>query len=160
MFCHYKCYFSFLTSQRCDPPSYKKNRQVHFYCFRFRFAETSEFLAQSTYIKSTTVCMSPRRNWDCPNPSALSRQRVCPSPQNRWGGTHACGWGVGESQFRRREKKLSTLPTLWFLLLFIKPMTPHISRGQRLQRFFLTFLVYIICVLCGIEGQYTKTISH
>ncbi len=43
----------------------------------------------------------------------LQRQRVCPSPQNRGvggGGTLACG--LGESQFRRPEKKLSTLPTL------------------------------------------------
>ncbi len=41
-------------------------------------------------------------------PQTLSRQRVCPSPQNRGegggGGTHAGGWGVGESQFRRLEK--------------------------------------------------------
>ncbi len=26
----------------------------------------------------------------------------------------ACGWGVGESQFRRREKKRCTLSTLWY----------------------------------------------
>ncbi len=37
----------------------------------------------------------------------LSRQRVCPSPRT------AGGEGLGESQFRRLEKKLSTLPTLW-----------------------------------------------
>ncbi len=35
-------------------------------------------------------------------------------PELKGGGTLACGWGVGESQFRRREKKLSILPTLWY----------------------------------------------
>jgi hypothetical protein len=40
----------------------------------------------------------------------LSRQRVCPSPRNQKGG--AAGEGLGESQFRRLEKKLSTLPAL------------------------------------------------
>ncbi len=39
----------------------------------------------------------------------LIRRLVCPSPQNR-GGTHSpAGEGLGESQFRRLEKKLSTL---------------------------------------------------
>jgi hypothetical protein len=44
----------------------------------------------------------------------LSRQRVCPSPRNQGGGgAHSpAGEGLGESQFRRLEKKLSTLPTL------------------------------------------------
>ncbi len=43
----------------------------------------------------------------------LSRQRVCPSPR-RGGGAHTpVGEGLGESQFRRLEKKLSTLSTLW-----------------------------------------------
>jgi hypothetical protein len=42
----------------------------------------------------------------------LSRQRVCPSPRNqRGGGAHSlAGEGLGESQFLRLEKKLSTLP--------------------------------------------------
>jgi hypothetical protein len=57
--------------------------------------------------------MSPRRKWYSPKSQPLSRQRVCPSPQNRGeGGT--LGEGLGESQFRRLEKKLSTLPTLWY----------------------------------------------
>jgi hypothetical protein len=45
----------------------------------------------------------------------ISRQRECPSSHNReWGGGHShAGEGLGESQFRRLEKKLSTLPTLW-----------------------------------------------
>ncbi len=43
----------------------------------------------------------------------LSRQRVCHSPPSQRGSTLACaGEGLAESQFRRLEKKLSTLPTL------------------------------------------------
>jgi hypothetical protein len=44
----------------------------------------------------------------------LSRQRVCPSPQNPGGGGEGAhspgGEGLGESQFRQLVKKLSTLP--------------------------------------------------
>ncbi len=45
----------------------------------------------------------------------LSRQRVCPFPRNqRWGHIGGGGGeGLGESQFRRLEKRLTTLPTLW-----------------------------------------------
>jgi hypothetical protein len=40
---------------------------------------------------------------------AFSRQRVCPSPQNRGGGgAHSpAGEGLGESKFRRLEKSLA-----------------------------------------------------
>jgi hypothetical protein len=53
--------------------------------------------------------MSPRRNWDSPNPS-LSRVPLHSEPGG--GGAHSPA-GEGYSQFRRLEKKLSTLPTLW-----------------------------------------------
>ncbi len=47
----------------------------------------------------------------------LCRQRVSFPPKPRGGGTHSpAGEGVGESQFRRLEKKLSTLPTLCLAL--------------------------------------------
>ncbi len=47
-------------------------------------------------------------------PQPLSRKRVCPPPQTKgWGAHSPAAKGVGESQFRRLEKKLSTLPTLW-----------------------------------------------
>ncbi len=50
-------------------------------------------------------------NWDSPIPSLASE--CAPPPRTKGGvGTLACGWGVGESQFRRLEKKLNTLPTL------------------------------------------------
>ncbi len=56
--------------------------------------------------------MSPRRNLDSPNPSPASE---CAPPRTKgWGGAHSpAGEGVGEFQFRRLEKKLSTLATMW-----------------------------------------------
>jgi hypothetical protein len=61
--------------------------------------------------------MSPRRNWDSPTPLAASECALPRGPKG--GGAHSpAAKGVGESQFRRLEKKLSTLPTLWFVLLF------------------------------------------
>jgi hypothetical protein len=57
--------------------------------------------------------MSPRRNWDSPNPSPAS-EWPWPSPPDQRGGSHSpAAKGVGESQFQRLENKLSTLPTLW-----------------------------------------------
>ncbi len=56
--------------------------------------------------------MFPCRNWDSPNPSFASE---CAPPPRTGGGEGADspgGEGLGESQFRRLEKKLSTLPTL------------------------------------------------
>jgi hypothetical protein len=54
--------------------------------------------------------MSPRRKWDPPNPSLPASVPLPPEPG---GGAHSpAGEGLGESQFRRLEKKLSTLPTL------------------------------------------------
>ncbi len=50
------------------------------------------------------------------HPHHLSRKRVCPSPRNQGGGesTHSPeGEEVGESQFGRLEKKLSTPSTLY-----------------------------------------------
>ncbi len=66
------------------------------------------------YIKSTTVYV-PSSELGMSQP--LSRQRVGASPENRGEGAHSpAGEGLGESQFRRLEKKLSTLPTLRALL--------------------------------------------
>ncbi len=55
--------------------------------------------------------MSLRWNWDSPTPSL---QRVCPSYryQKGEGALSPAGEGLGESQFGRLEKKLSTLPIL------------------------------------------------
>ncbi len=55
--------------------------------------------------------MSPHRNLDSPNPSPASECDLPPGPKGR--GAHSpAAKGVGESKFRRLEKKLSTLPTL------------------------------------------------
>ncbi len=87
------------------------------------------FIPQSTYICRAPQCMSPRQNWGLSHP--LSRQRVCPTPPTKGEkGTLACGLGVGESQFRRLEKKLSTLPTLWFIFLsFSRLWEPDLGSG-------------------------------
>ncbi len=62
------------------------------------------------YIKSTTVYF-PSLELGLFHP--LSRQRVCQSPRNQSGGAYSpAGEGLGESLFRRLEKKISTLPTL------------------------------------------------
>ncbi len=72
---------------------------------------------QSTFINiRVPQCLSARPNWDSPT---LSSTSVCvPPPGTKGGGgdTLACLWGVGaggKSQFRRLEKKPSTLSTLW-----------------------------------------------
>jgi hypothetical protein len=51
-------------------------------------------------------------------PPPLSPASV-PLPQNGGGAHSPAGEGLGESQFRRLEKKLSTLPTLWRILYHI-----------------------------------------
>jgi hypothetical protein len=63
------------------------------------------------YVPRVPQCFSPRPNRDSPTPSPASE--CAPSPNKKRGGTHspACK-GVGESQFGRLEKKLSTLPTV------------------------------------------------
>ncbi len=55
--------------------------------------------------------MSPRRNWDSPNPSLASECAL--TLTKGWGAHSPAREGLGESQFRRLEKKLSTLSTLW-----------------------------------------------
>jgi hypothetical protein len=68
----------------------------------------------STYIPGVPQCLSPRWNWD---PRPLSRKRVCP-PLGTKGGREGCTHspaceGMGELQFGRLERKLSTLSTPW-----------------------------------------------
>jgi hypothetical protein len=61
-------------------------------------------------MRGTTVYV-PRRNWDSPNPFLASECAPPPTIGGRGAHSPACE-GVGESQFRRLEKKFSTLPTL------------------------------------------------
>jgi hypothetical protein len=83
------------------------------------------FLGESTKytnIKSTTVYV-PSSELGLSHP--LSRQRVCPSLQNLEGGTlRVRGWV--ECQFRRLEKKLRTLPTLWVSPCLLKTFSMKI----------------------------------
>jgi hypothetical protein len=68
---------------------------------------------QSTHISRAPLCMSPRRNWDSPNPSPASECSLALWTKRVGGGHSPAAKGLGESQFRRLEKKRSTLPTLW-----------------------------------------------
>jgi hypothetical protein len=56
--------------------------------------------------------MTPRRNWDSPNPSPAS-ECAPPHPWTKgWGAHSPAGGGWGSSNSEDWEKKLSTLPTL------------------------------------------------
>jgi hypothetical protein len=88
---------------------------LHSFCVQYSLLFCIIFLdgcqTQSTYIYRIPQCISPRWNWDNPTPSP--RRRVCTPPLVPGGGAQSpAGEGLGESQFRRLEKKLSTLPTL------------------------------------------------
>jgi hypothetical protein len=79
--------------------------------------------------------MSPRRNWNSPTPSLVSE---CAPPRTKgWGGGHTRLRlrGVGEYQFRRLDKKLSTLPTLCGTptkrLGTKRPITKHPITGRQ-----------------------------
>ncbi len=70
-------------------------------------------ITKYVYIKEYhSECMSPRRNWDSPNPSLASE--CAPPPQNRgWGGhTHSLrvrGWGSHNSDDWRKSLALCLL---------------------------------------------------
>jgi hypothetical protein len=72
----------------------------------------SEAWTQSTYIYRVPQCTFPRRIETLPPPSLASK--CAPPPRYQGGGAHSpAGEGLGESQFQRLEKRLSTLPTMW-----------------------------------------------
>jgi hypothetical protein len=74
--------------------------------------------SQSTYIQSTTVYVPSPEFGLSPSgtpPPPLSPASVPLPPEPKGAGVGAlspAGEGLGESQFRRLEKKLCTLPTL------------------------------------------------
>jgi hypothetical protein len=68
------------------------------------------------------TCLPPHPNWDSPTPSPASK--VCPPPPEPKGEIHTRLFGRGwESQFRRPEKKLSTLSTLCSIPSLLQPIT-------------------------------------
>ncbi len=97
--------------------------------------------------------MSPRQNWDSPNPSLASEWAS--SPQSRGGGAHSpAGEGLGASQFRRLEKKLSTLPILcgpehgeWSFYLITYILYPSLSLSSSLSVSMSLFSVDLIYLL-------------
>jgi hypothetical protein len=71
-----------------------------------------QYRTESNHQKAQMYqCMSPPRHWDSPTPSHASE--CAPSPRNQRGALSPAGEGLGESQFRRLEKKLITSHTLW-----------------------------------------------
>ncbi len=57
--------------------------------------------------------MLPRRNWYSPPPPLLPQASVPLPPATKGGEEKSpAGEGLGESQFRRLEEKVSSLPTL------------------------------------------------
>jgi len=54
--------------------------------------------------------MSPRQYWDSPTPSLATEGATYPGTKGR--AFSPASEGLGKSQFRRLEKKFSTLPTL------------------------------------------------
>jgi hypothetical protein len=81
------------------------------------------------YIQSTTVYV-PSSELGLSHPP-LSPVSVPLPPKQRGEGALASGRGVGESQFRRLEKRLSTLPSLWLLLLSHKACFQPIGRERQ-----------------------------
>jgi hypothetical protein len=75
--------------------------------------------------------MSPRRNWDSPNPSLASE--CAPPPEPGGGGTHACWLGVGGVPIPTTGEKLSNLPTLCLTLSFICSDEFHIHLSSSLS---------------------------
>jgi hypothetical protein len=64
------------------------------------------------YIECHSVCLFVGIGTPPPTPFQQASMPLPPEP-NGGGGTLACELGVGESQFRRLEKRVSTLSTLW-----------------------------------------------
>jgi hypothetical protein len=70
--------------------------------------------------------MSPRRNWDYPNPFLASD---CAPPPRTGGRAHSpAGEGLGESQFRRLEKSLALC-----LLCGLDPLVQYLNHKSNAQ---------------------------
>jgi hypothetical protein len=84
------------------------NDQRGIHCVLALVYSTEPTLRTTKYIhiKSTTVYVPSRRNWDSPTPSLASE--CAPSPTVPRGEAHSrAGDGLGESQLRRHEKSLA-----------------------------------------------------
>jgi hypothetical protein len=84
--------------------------------FKYQIAHLAPWPSNVTgtkYIYMTRDhCVCPLVGIGTPPPHPLSRKRVSFPPEPKGGVVPACE-GVGESQFGRLERKLSTLSTLW-----------------------------------------------
>ncbi len=96
--------------------------------------------------------MSPRRNWDSPNLSLTSE--CAPPPTTGGGGAH-CGWGVGESQFRRLEKGLVLcLLSAQILPNLICPWSP-----PHLLFISFSFAFILFSFSCDLDGLYLYVVE-
>ncbi len=97
------------------------------------------------YIKSTIVNV-PSSELGLFQP--LSRQRVCPSPPQPWGGGHTCmrvrGWGSPNSDDRRKSlalcfsvvrNKATEAHLLLFIFLYSRPRQQFPEAAPSIQRF-------------------------
>ncbi len=72
-------------------------------------------------------------------PPHLSPASVPLPPEPGGGGHSPAGEGLGESQFQRLGKKLSTLPTLWRFCTFVSMPSNFFSRSYFIYVIFASF---------------------
>ncbi len=85
-------------------------------------------------IPSVPQCLSPRPNWV--RPPSLPQASVSSPGAKGGGGTLACGWWGGRTQFERLERKPGTLSTLWVGTKNVTK-TGEVNPGCRLLLWFL-----------------------
>jgi hypothetical protein len=99
--------------------------------------------------------MSPRWNWDSPNPSPASECALPPGQKGGGGGgAHSpAAKGVGKSLFRRLEKKRSTLPTLHVVFVWTRFKNVELSHERTREKrrcCFCTKQLWGARILCSV----------
>jgi hypothetical protein len=103
--------------------------------------------------------MSPRLNWDSPTPSP---KRECLLPPEPKGGGHTLlrvMHGVGESQFQRLEKKLSTLSSLW-LDPYKRQQNKSGSYNTSLYAFFVMARYFVQAIVISTPEFFRQNLSR
>ncbi len=108
----YNCTVHLQDSSKTMSKSAKSAWKEAFANKNVKFLLKCPCISQKSDIPRVPQCLSLRPNWDSPTPFPLSKCAPCPPGTQSGGGTHSCK-GMGESQFRRLEKKISTLSNLW-----------------------------------------------
>jgi hypothetical protein len=84
---------TYMTSGPCSSWFFLVVKSWFFWCYLGLQAMAILFWAAKNSLRGTTTVYVTSSELGLSHP--LSRQRVCPSPQNGGGGTLARGWGVG-----------------------------------------------------------------